>query len=390
MSNMNRFLKYTSLLMAAVMFLSCEGTLDDGSTPGENTGDVPGVFVIQADKSLIQSNGEDYVTFTVMLDDADVTAQSDFYDAKGKPLTVKNGKFAVTEPGEYQVWANYETYNSEKVTIRAIPIPVPETPADPKPESTDFKPRVLLVQFTATGCSYCPSMMDLLHPVLENEAYADDVVWAAIHSSGLAASDPGYITGAAVDKYTDYFRGVYPSLNFDMSNTMYYYQQSSSSKQISDQITACLGEKDGAVAGIAVNSSFADNTVIAKVSVKSGQNREYRVGAFLLEDGLEATQTGATKDWMNTHNSVIRYIDASLPNPFGYSMGAIAEGKTSDYIFIWDLNQIWESMKLYWDPWVESNLRMVVFVTTVGADGYPKLNNVIQCPIAGQTPYEYL
>ena len=47
----------------------------------------------------------------------------------------------------------------------------------------------------------------------------------------------------------------------------------------------------------------------------------------------------------------------------------------------------------YWDEFVVDNLRLVVFVTTSAQDEkgntYYYVNNVIECPINGKTPYQY-
>ena len=102
-------------------------------------------------------------TLTVTLDGKVVTDGVAYFDGSNNILDIADGKFSVTAPGSYKVWASYGTYVSEKITIRAIAIPVPATPADPKPASTDFKTRVLLTQFTGVECGFCPKMMHILH-----------------------------------------------------------------------------------------------------------------------------------------------------------------------------------------------------------------------------------
>ena len=79
----------------------------------------------------------------------------------------------------------------------------------------------------------------------------------------------------------------------------------------------------------------------------------------------------------------------------------IEEGKTADYLFDWNLDTIWSEgdrasqiyAKTGWDEFVMDNLHLIVFVSTKAADEkgneFYYVNNVIDCPINGQTPFEY-
>jgi hypothetical protein len=165
---MNRIIKYASLLMAAVMLISCGGTVDngDGSTGKK-------VLKLTADKTIIQTFGGDYATLTLTLDGQPVTEDVTFFDGKNNIIEISDFKFATDKAGEYEIWANYGTYNSEKILIRAISVDIPPTPTDPKPESTAFKVRTLVSEFTTLGCSYCPNMKLMLHKAFEDEAFAD-------------------------------------------------------------------------------------------------------------------------------------------------------------------------------------------------------------------------
>lgn len=371
--------------MAAVMLLSCHGQGYDDPVDGPDV-PVSGEISISADKTLIQSDGTDYAQFTVMVGETDVTSEAMFFDAKGNILDMAEGRFSVSKPGEYQVWANYGTQNSDIISVRAIDIAIPETPADPSPSSTDFKSRVMLFQFTGTGCGNCPKMMTVLHPVLKDEEWADDVVWVALHTYN--ATDPAYVMGNAVTWFEENLLAIHPSLNFDMKTPMYYYSNTVSD-DIRNHITKSLGTKPGKPAGIAVNSSVSGNTIIAKVTLKASEKREYRLGAMLLQDGIYARQQSATEEWMNTHDACVRYIDASV-TPVGHKLNVVDAGKTLDYVFVWDLDQIWSKMQSYWDDEYDLNdLRLAVYVTAADSDGAYSVNNVVSCPVEGQLQYDY-
>ena len=171
---MNKIMKFASLLAAAVMLISCGGDNNGG-------GSLSGELKIEVDKTLIQSDGEDYATLTVTLDGVAVTSDVMFYEGNDL-VNVEDFKYFSTVAGDHEIWASYQTYVSDPVTIRAISVPIPETPADPKPAGTDFKSRVMAIQFTGTACGYCSQFMTRLKDAFESETYADECVHVAVHN----------------------------------------------------------------------------------------------------------------------------------------------------------------------------------------------------------------
>ncbi len=415
---MKNLLKYASLLMAAAMLFSCGGNIDieDPNGPGyvnpnptpdptPNPDPEPGdlVFSISADKTLIQTF-DDYATITVTLGKDVITEGVSFYNGENKPISIPDNKFATTETGKHVIWASYGTYTSEKITISAINVKIPETPADPNPARTDFKTRILATEFTTTGCSYCPNMKTLLHSAMEDKAVADMLVLTACHS-GLINSvpDPAYVR-TTYDEFANC--DGFPYLLMEM-----YYGFNNYRTPVKDFVSLLnqfRDSKEDSAAGIAVTSSLVDGQLVAKVTVKAAETGEYRVGAFLLEDGIYGKQSGSqAEEWMNTHDGVIRYIDSKSYTGtgkeiyYGHSVGNVEKGKTTDYIFVWDVNDIWEKGAIagetygryYWDPFVEEKLHLAVFVSSIAKDEkgneFYHVNNVIDCPVNGQTPYEY-
>ena len=152
-----RIFKYASLLMAAVMLFSCQGQQGDetnGTDIPNGGGNITGKIALTVDKMLIQADGADYATLTVTLDGKAVTEGVTFFDGKNNILDLAGFRFSTETPGNYEIWANYGTYNTDKVLIRALAAEIPQTPADPKPSSVDFKSRVMCMQFTGTACGY--------------------------------------------------------------------------------------------------------------------------------------------------------------------------------------------------------------------------------------------
>ena len=382
---MNRIMKFTSLLAAAVMLISCGG---DNTQGGSVTSKA---FKLTSDKNLIQTFDGDYATLTVTLDGVAVTEGVTFFDGNNKVLDITDFKFSTTKVGEYKIWANYGTYNSETISIKAIDIAIPETPADPQPSNTDFKARVLLTEFTTVGCSACPAMKTILHGVAEDAAVAEKVIMTECHSgliNGIA--DPCYIHNQAFEDFSA-ITG-YPTVKLDLD------KNPTDRNAMKSAINELHAAKEAKAPGIAVNAKLQDDKVVAKITVKAKVAGAYRVGAFLLEDGIYAVQTAATADWMHNHDNVIRYIDAQYRNSFyGIPVADIAAGETADTMISWILEEIWAygtergeiNGGIAWPARNNDKLHMVVFVSMSDGFGGYQVVNAIDCPINGVTPFEY-
>lgn len=381
---MSRIYKFASLLAAAVMLISCGGT-------GSGNEGTDGKLEIVPDKTIFQSDGEDYVTLTVMFDGQVVTEDLTFYIGTSI-IDVVDGKFFATESGDYNIWASYGIHNSEPVVLRAIAEPIPEMPADPKPESTDFKKRAMCMQFTGTGCSYCSEFMERLKPAFDDEAFAEEYVRAAIHNYQYTPSfpDDAYLQWSWAQQTLG---AINPSIVIDYKQLYALYAETSA-----DNFKSVIREqndsKKGAACGIAVNARLVERQVIARVNVKASTSGTYRLGAMLLEDGIYSKQING-QEWMNTHNDCVRYIDAaskigSREVYYGHSLGSIEKGKTADYIFIWNLDDIYNAApeSIYWDKFKLDNLNMVVFVTMSDGDAY-SIVNAVDVTFNTPLPYQY-
>lgn len=394
---MNNIMKFASLLAAAVILFSCTGTSgDDG---GES---LDAVLKIETDKNLFQSDGVDHVTLTVTLDGVPVKDDVVFYQGTS-PIEVKDFKFFSTKAGDYEIWASHGIYVSEPVTLRAIAVPIPQTPRDEKPASTEFKSRVMCMQFTGTACGYCSQFMTRLKDAFNKESLKDDYVKVSIHNyqySDLFPDHAYYQWNWATDmlRVTDLFSGkpAAPSNPSIVMDYMYgYYLYDATSSSAFEQYIIDMNEsKEDKACGIAVNARIEGDQIVAKVTVKAAVEGSYRVGAMLLEDGIEAKQING-ESWMNTHNACVRHIDARYKvngkeSYYGHSLGTIKAGKTADYLFIWNLEDIRKQNDVnnYWRNIVKDNLRMAVFVTSANDDSY-YINNAVETRLNAELPFEY-
>lgn len=242
---------------------------------------------------------------------------------------------------------------------------------DPKPASTNFVRRVMVMQFTGTNCGYCPLMMTALRNLKANAEVADKFVIAACHSYN--SSDPMYLGTGLSNAF-----GVssYPSVVMDMRQMVSNSQESSVRNAIENNYN-----RIAPLCGIGVHSEVDGNMVVVHVAIKAAQEKQFRIGIMVLEDGIKATQSNYNSDLsgdFNTHNNTIRLIDGSR-NYKGYDLGTIKAGSVVNQNFTLNLDS----------SWVKANCRLVVYACTDEGDGYC-VNNVVETEsLAVELPIRY-
>ena len=375
---MKSLFKYASLLAAAVMLLSCEkennGQNEGGDTPGT------GVFELVADKDVIQSNGTDASTLTVYLDGVDVTAESVIYNDAKEVVTLTDGKFRASADGEYKFWASYGTYttfdksqdDSGMITVRAISVAIPEVAEDPDSKNTSFVHRAFLTQYTGTGCGYCPYMIKIIRELMADNTIPGKAVLAAVHSYSNA--DPAYISAPRVNNYP------YMHINLDKG-----FSHTQGSAPLYAEVNSIAASD--AKAGISVNPVlYEDGTLVLKVSVKAAVDGEYRVGAWLLEDGIYGQQNdydGVGDNSFNTHENCVRSIESRYDGEWaGKDLGAIKAGQTAEKTFVMDVKLTGAK------AWKVENLHLAMIVSSKEGSRYV-VCNAIDCPIDAPTPFDY-
>ena len=97
---MKNLFKYASLLMAAAMLFSCEGTVDpDGPTPGPEPEPEKLELKIASDRNLVQT-GVDEATITVTLGEEVITKDVTFFDGNNKQAPrIQSQQVQISRPG---------------------------------------------------------------------------------------------------------------------------------------------------------------------------------------------------------------------------------------------------------------------------------------------------
>ncbi|MBR5863413.1 MAG: Omp28-related outer membrane protein [Alistipes sp.] len=383
MKTIKLFAMFCAALVLCNSCLTGVGTDEDMNAPVKPQIPADGELVLTATPSTIVADGEQFSKLTLTKGGVEITEDFKLYDGKNQEVTLPDMKFTTTQKGKYEFWAAYGTDYTETITITATEKQpdAPEAPGDDNPDKLNFKRRVLLIQFTGTGCGYCPAMTATLRQVMAEEYYAENAVLVAAHRYNN--SDPAYLYGAALDQAM----GVssYPQLAVDMHTRTGYTNYPSVTNLIINAIN-----RVEARAGIAAVAEYDETTRTVSISatVKAGVKSEFRIGAWLIEDGVYGVQQnyGVAEGDFNIHDHCIRVADSKVTGSdfSGHTLGEIEAGSTADYSF---------SIKLESD-WVADHCRLVLFVTSPETNNYGKsyfyVNNAVEMPIDGSIDFEYL
>ena len=376
-------LKFLAIFcLSALAFVGC-GEVDDNGNGGGNAVS----FMLVADKTTIYDNGTDTATFTLYYDGMTLTEDYALYVGE-TPLT--GNTFASTTQGTYEVWASHGTVISNTVNINVIATPpaAPAAPEDTNPSKTNFKRRVLLTQITGTGCKYCPLMINAVHQAMTG-TYGNDAVLAVAHT--FNDNDPAYLWEAQTLDNSLGSGGSAPNLFMDLNRN---YDTNYTKSAIDNNIQARLDEV-AVRGGIAVNSEYhaEEEYIVLNATVKAKETTEFRIGAWLLEDGISATQSNPNGYTpvdgvnFNVHDDCIRLADSKKTNTdfSGFDLGTIEAGKTASREFAFKLKTNGKGGKNYWN---HDNLRVIVFISTK-ENGKWYVNNVVKCPKDGSVDFEY-
>ena len=357
-----KFVKFFVLALAALAFIGCGEEKPQGVVP---TGDA----VLTANNNSVVVNTP--IEFTVTADDGtDLTAQATIFDKTHDFVEVSN-PFTPTMDGDYEFYAVVGNIITATIKVNVVPT-IPALPVDEKPENTKFNHRLLLVDHTGNTCGYCPDMMAALKEVAETGDYHSKYYEAMAHT--YSTGDPAYSAAAAA---VSSHHGVnnYPTLTY---NFFHDTASDRNAAHIMGQIDA-LWKAEGADAGIAAAASLASTSVIVNTEVKAAVDGEYRITAWLLEDGIYAKQTNAREEWMNTHDNAIRQrIDSD--NITGVDLGALTTGETKSTAL---------TLKIVGNKWVRENLKVMVIVSAKNAKGKFDVVNVTICPMNDVVTYDY-
>ena len=311
----------------------------------------------------------------------------DYVDANDDLYTLP--QYTPAQTGVRDIWLSYGSANTKNkpVRITAVDFAIPSRAIDTDPENTSFEPRVLVNQYTGTGCPNCPYWSSAIKDLKADEQYKDGFVLAAAHTYNDDSTNP------KVDKVTlnapysnmpNVF-GVssWPTIVVNMSHSYGNNGRAGNKENLKKFIDNV--RLSAPAAGISARSSIEGSTVIARATVKAAQAGEYRVGAWLVEDELYAPQNNSSGIFdydFDYHESVIRIADSRHDSGGqlryrGHTLGELAEGQVVDYVFTMELAPHWRA----------ENCRLVFFVT--GGEQFNVVNVIETTSLNSSVEFSY-
>ena len=362
-------------LLAPVFLFGCQGvTPDDNETPGADTSDLKGTITLYTDHDIIMADGSYVAELTVLLTDNsgvehDVTSDVEiYYEGNDNPLTSPEFKTSVED--EYRFYAVRGFDISNTVAVRAVK-GVPALPEDSEADATDFRHRMMLIQYTGNECPNCPRLMDVLRKLAGDEAYASKYLHVASHSYN--ETDAAYSSAASTLARALNEPLYYPWLTFNLTTDEAL--DLAAIKAGIDELS-----KDVADAGIQASAALVGNTVYANVELKAAVSSKYRVAVWLLEDNIHSMQSGATASWQNLHDNCLRAMAGATKNEsiYGKPIGTVEAGESYELIASIDMEPNWKA----------ENCKLIIIA--VAGNGNYDLVNCTVCPVGGSATYDYL
>ena len=359
--------KFFAFALAAFAFASCEPVQQEEPKPTP-TGDI----TLTADKTAIQLG--ETVTFTVTdAEGQDVTSQASIYDQDFNDV---GSKVTFNESGSYSFFATVGSANSNYVTVTVMAT-VPEVPADPQPENFTFNHRAIVIDQTGVNCGYCPQATEHLK-TLENTEWHKYYNEVTCHAGGYAGGDPGNSAAAnALNQFQSGMISGYPCIlvNFYGKPNNYFYNDIIS-------VLQNYVQKSGVNVGVSLAVTGDATAVYCAAQVKSGEAKEYKITAWLLESNIYSpNQAGATKDYHKIYNHALRNMahEYSKTNVQGDSYTFTAN-EVKDLAF---------ELPIISTKWNYENMEVLVVVSAKDANGRWEVANSRVCKLNESAEFEY-
>lgn len=282
-----KFYKFLSAAFIALAAVSCdtpEPTPDPEPNPGGDP--VSDAYTIDVDKTTVEADGVDFVTFKILDKDGnDVLVNEDGSDSdllsktyfvianNGKRLERKTKTFSSIKNGEYEFYATVRgerTANTVKVTIQN------------RSKYEKFLQKVCVYQLTATWCGYCPQMTEGLGKLRAGEN-GENVIVMACH-----AQDDYALPWENPQKYD---LGTYVLVNHGGTGYPYaVYDMSFGNGQRTESILNSLVEGQlmsaPATCGVKISEAKIDGIGNATItaSVMADKDGEFDLGYAILAD----------------------------------------------------------------------------------------------------------
>lgn len=368
----------TLLLLICLLpgLLCCHGKVDYNDPDN-----VPeGTLRIFADKTGIDADGQDKVTFTVKFGSKDVSTDRNMnliMKVDGKETSLKYGvnEFTATAAATYSFTARYY---SDKAYYTDNEVVVTASSVAQSVGRKDYFQKLWAMQFTAVSCTYCPLLTGSLKSVAASNP--GRMVQTAFHVAFDEATMPDPMRLEMNESFRNLVKhgeGL-PLFAFNMvrSDENIVSEESLIRQQMQNILTSCPSE-----CGVAISTSYdqSKREVTVTGRVTSNVEKEYRYHVLLVEDGVSYAQMGAEDGYL--HDNVVRSILSG--NTFGDKLNSGVAFEVGVEVGVTRTMAVAKE----WNP---EKMR-VVFVALSSPDEGRTIvcNNINECALGASVDYIY-
>ena len=362
---MKGLVQYITLIVA-MLTVGCHGDVNDlvvdNQTP--DTPQVDNKLVLSVDKTTIEADGEDFVTFSLtfdgqelMNDEATLSKVYIVHEKSGNRLERYSTTFTAVKNGDYSFVATYKGQQSaNSVQVKAVN----------REKYEAYGQKVMIYDLTGAWCSNCPTMTAGLENV--DELWKRNMIVLAVHNN-----DPWDLLHEGNDLATTMlsrFGGQgYPSCVYDLQ---YLNGNARTPNEIGDLLEKHIKEYP-ATCGVKIESTkLVGTTLTIEAALTSATGGEYEFGYAVLLDNQYYTGGYAVDDLYN--DIVVAFSDNCLGMTDAKITTAPNVERTKSFTV--------ENLK-YTDA---ANMRVVVFALTK-RNGKVFVDNANQCKIGGSADY---
>ncbi|MBR7027250.1 MAG: Omp28-related outer membrane protein [Bacteroidales bacterium] len=311
-------------------------------------------IVLVSQQTTVNILADESFSFRVLSGKEDITDRSRIYEVTDSGnILLEAAEYKPDHEGAFTFLAECEGHISPLLYLSANAV---------APEGDRFLRKSLVLDFTATWCVNCPAMAQAISGAaalsggrIEKIAvyYLDDLQVPA--GSALARR-------FGVQALPHVVSGLDPALATSVASPDVIY---SHNKSVLEQSTPAWG--------MAISSTLSGAELNVSIEVTSASDGAFTLGVALVEDGIVASQTGASDDYV--HNCVLRFLlhGTAPADGLGDALGLMSEG---------DKKTVTLKATIAGNP---SATRIVAYLM----DAAGGLNNVASCMAGESLPYAY-
>ena len=243
--------------------------------------------------------------------------------------------------------------------------------------ASGYAKKMIAMQFTSTGCTYCPILADALKDV--QKARPGEIIPVSFHMDFGGVTDP---MALPINKK------FYDKVTTGEGLPMFALNFRKSSQHIVNEYAKIISEIDLhkknylAVCGVAIDTDYDESSRSLQLTarIKSDVARKYRYHIFLIENEIIESQAGSEGD-SYTHNNVLRMVVAD--NILGSKLNAdqyVEPGKEYEVKKTLKVNEAWNPEKM--------KVVVAVLDTRDGGETYC-CNNANICALGKDVDYAY-